>query len=210
MRRNIVRLGLCFLVFLSMASTIKATGRSQDQEARVDQVLNREIDVTGDGVKDLITLHLKGLGWQAPFNWELSIRSKGKLIFSHESDDSWLDKFFNDPGYVDDQCKSYLACKMKYYLHDLLDHLFIATDLSPNDHAYDKTDSGSIHFVARQELENRFKLPASEAEETVNWMIQKLKSGKTWVLYVPISPVLSEYPRMYVEKVAAFITIYEW
>ena len=89
-------------------------------------------------------------------------------------------------------------------------HLIVKTDLSPNIHAYDKSNSGSIHFVAKKDLIDKFHLSESEAIRTIDWMIEKLKTKETPVLYVPISPVQSEFPRMYVDRVGQFVTIYEW
>jgi hypothetical protein len=179
-------------------------------DERVNQVVVKHLDVTGDGIADEIRLDLKGENWNKPFKWTLTISAKGKVIFEHSSDDAWLDKFFNDSGYVNESCKSYLECKQQYYLKDLLDHLFVRTDLSPNYHAYDKSNSGSVYVVAKEELQKKFKLSTEEANKTVDWMVSKLKTGKVQVLYLPKSPVQSEFPRMYVDKVGQFVTIYEW
>lgn len=145
-----------------------------------------------------------------PFKWILTISSKGKKIFEHKSDDKWLDAFFNDNGYVNDVCASYVECKKHYYLVDLIDHLVIETDLSPNLHAYSKNNEGSIYYVAKKELVEKFHLSEPDAAKTIDWMIKKLKTKKIPVLYVPISPVQTMFPQMYVDRVGSFVTIYEW
>lgn len=179
-------------------------------EESVDQMIVKHIDVTGDGIGDDIILNIKGENWNKPFKWMLTISAKGKIIFKHTSDDTWLDKFFNDRGYVNETCKLYLECKKQYYLKDLPDHLIIKTDLSQNNHAYDKSNPGSVHFAAKKELTKTLKLSEAEATKTVEWMTKKLKTGQVPVLYVPKSPVQSEFPKMYVDKVGQFVTIYEW
>jgi hypothetical protein len=63
-------------------------------------------------------------------------------------------------------------------MKDLLDHLFVRTDLSPNFHAYDKSNSGSVYAVAKAELQNKFKLSEEEANKAVDWMVSKLKRVK--------------------------------
>jgi hypothetical protein len=179
-------------------------------DERVDQVVVRRFDVTGDGIDEEINLDIKGDNWNAPFKWTLTISTKGKTILNHSSDDAWMDKFFHDSGYVNVTCKSYIECKKQYYLKDLLDHLFVRTDLSPNFHTYDKSNSGSVYVVAKEELQKKFNLSAFEASKTVDWMVRKLKTSKVQVLYIPKSPVQSEFPRMYVDKAGQFVTIYEW
>ncbi len=200
-----------FLLILTAQLVIflGATGSAQQNET-VDQKLVKRIDVTGDRIDDEIILHIKGENWNKPFKWTLAIVSGGKTVFEHKSDDTWLDAFFNDKGYVNDTCASYLECKKQYYLNNLLKYLTIKTDLSPNIHAYDQSNSGSIHTVARKELMDKFHLSEAEAIKTVDWMIRKLKTKETSVLYVLISPGQSEFPRMFVDRVGKFVTIYEW
>ena len=96
------------------------------------------------------------------------------------------------------------------YLRDLLDHIFARTDLSPNFHAYEKSNSGSVYVVEKEELQRKFKLSAEEANKTVDWMVSKLKTGKVQVLYLPKSPVQSEFPQMYVGRVGQFVSVCNW
>lgn len=199
----IIAIALCSLVFVPLL------GFTQTKD-NVDETIQKQIDVTGDGIHDDVILNIKGEGWNKPFKWTLTIVSKGKTIFEHKSDDSWLDAFFSEKGYVNDMCASYLECKKQFYLHDLINGLIVKTDLSPNIHAYDKSNSGSIHFIAKKELMAKLHLSEAEAIKTIDWMINKLKTKETPVLYVPISPVQSEFPRMYVDRVGHFVTIYEW
>ena len=86
----------------------------------------------------------------------------------------------------------------------------VKTDLSPNFHAFSKENEGSIYFVAKKELIEKYKLSESDAIKTVDWMINRLKTKKTPVLYIQSSPVTSEYPIMYVDRVGTFVTIYNW
>jgi hypothetical protein len=203
------RLIVVISVFLLALTSAPPSLLSQTKD-NVDQRIEKHIDVTGDGIDDDIVLHLKGETWNKPFKWTLTIISRGKTIFEHKSGDTWLDAFFNDKGYVNKTCPSYLECKKQYYLKDLINNLVVKTDLSPNIHAYDKSNLGSIHSIAKKELMTKFHLSEAEAIKTVDWMINKLKTKETPVLYVPISPVQSEFPRMYVDRVGQFVTIYEW
>jgi hypothetical protein len=176
----------------------------------VDQVITRNIDVTGDGLKDRIVIHLKGANWRSPFQWSLRIYSEGKLVFSHDSDDVGLDRFFADRGYVDDGCGSYLKRKQEYYLHYLPDGLVVIDGFAQDGSTFDKANSGSIYAVAQQELTEKFKLSPSAASRSVGRIIENVRSRKSPALSVPISPVQGEYPRMFVEEVGAFVTVYRW
>lgn len=193
-----------------LALTYAPSSAFSQTKGNIDQRIEKHIDVTGDGIDDDIILRIKGKSWNKPFKWTLTIVSKGKSIFEHKSDDTWLDAFFSDKGYVNDTCTSYLECKKQYYLNNLINNLIVKTDLSPNIHAYDKSNAGSIHTVARKELMDKFHLSEADAIKTIDWMIKKLKTKDAPVLYVPISPVQSEFPRMFVDRVGKFVTIYEW
>lgn len=199
-----------FLLLLIGLLSATSEARLQSAEPAVDQVITRNIDVTGDGVKDRIVVHLRGANWRSPFQWSLRIYSKGKLVFSHDSDDAWLDRFFADRGYVDDGCGSYLKCKQEYYLRYLPDSVVVIGGFAQDGSAFDKGNSGSIHAVALQEFREKFKLSPSAASSIVGRIIENARSRKFPVLSVPISPVQGEYPRMFVEEVVAFVTVYRW
>ncbi len=177
---------------------------------KIDEVLTKNVDITGDGVSDKIILYITGKSFKQPFSWTLEIYSKNKKIFTHKSDDTWLDAFFNDEGYVNDECRGYMECKRQYYYHDILDRLVIITDLSANPHSLKESNSGSIHYVARKHLKEKTNLADDEETKIIQAMIKKIKTGKTPLLYVPISAVQSDYPMMFVEDVGQFIRVYEW
>ena len=180
-----------------------------DVNAKIDETLTKYLDVTGDGQDDRIILRIRGRDFTHPFTWSLEIESNGKCVFRHESDDAWLDRFFHDVGYVDD-CNGYVGCKRKYYFHDLLEFMFIRTDLSGNPHAFDEANSGSIHTIGRKHLTDVCRVSDKTASDIVRRMMDQIQSGKAVLLYVPISPVHSEIPRMYVSEVERFVPIYQW
>lgn len=197
------------IIFVGFLTLYPNRGFTQSNNI-IDRVILRYLDFTGDGVEDEIKLHLIGDNWDKPLNWILTISTKGQQIFEHKSNDTKIDSFFSDSTFMDGSCKSYLECKKQYYLKDLLFYLFIKTDLSKNMHAFDKNNSGSIHFIAKNELIKKYNLSESEASEIVEWMIKKIKSNETNILYVPLSPVMTELPRMFVDRVGRFVTIYQW
>jgi hypothetical protein len=209
----LVFLLFCWAVFLEVFWIPANRHRAKEETAAspgapVDEVIVRRMDVTGDGIEDEIRINIKGENWNKPFRWTLKIAAKGKTVFTHFSDDAWLDKFFNDKGYVAGSCKTYLECKKEYYLADLPENLFSKTDLPLNSYAYDSKNTGSVYAVAKDELTGKLGLSAKNAVETIDWMVNRMKTGQVQVLNVPRSPVQSESPRMYVAPVGQFVTIY--
>lgn len=202
-------LSFTFITFVYLLILYPNCGFTQSID-NTNQTLIRHIDFTGDGVEDEIKIQLRGESWVKPLDWILTLSTKGKQIFERETNDAKIDSFFNDNAFVDGSCKSYLECKKQYYVKYLIANLFIKTDLSKNMHAFDKNNSGSIHYVAKNELVVKYNLSESEANETVEWMIKKIKSNKAYILYLPLSPVLSDLPRMFVDRVGKFVTIYQW
>ena len=178
--------------------------------AKVDYILTRSCDITGDGQEDQIILRIQGQDFMHPFTWRLEIRSGETSIFRHQSNDTWLDENFNDKGYVFADCDGYVECKQKYYFEMLLDGLISTEKLSQENRVFDRTSARSIHVVAREYLSNVCRVPEDKTAEIVQKMIERLKSGKAVVLNVPISPVQNQFPRMYVEEVGQFVPIYEW
>lgn len=134
---NRIIISLAIAIALSSNMAFSKDAVLKKNASPVNKTITKEVDVTGDSISEVIVLNLKGESWQKPFKWILTINSKGIEIFKYQSDDKWLDAFFADEGYVDN-CTDYLSCKKKYYEKDILDRLVVITDLSPNEHAYDK------------------------------------------------------------------------
>jgi len=173
------------------------------------KTLTKNTDVTGDSIPDLIILKLYGSGWDKPITWQLTIKVQDSVIFQHHSDDAWLDAHFAENGFVAD-CEDYLTCKKKYYETDILSRLIVVTDLSPNNQIYGRNNPGSIYVVARKELINNYHISEIHASQIMESMISRLKNKKAQVLCVPISPVQTYFPIMFVPEVKAFITMYNW
>ncbi len=193
-------------VFADMISLkLKASLNIDPQSAPVAEVLEKRLDATGDGVSDVVTLKISGAAWDRPFKWTLSITSAGKLVYQHFSDDAWLDRFFYDKGYVDDECRDYLACKKEYYLEDILGHIVSQDDLGKRQVA--AGDWSEIRKVAQDDLKAKFGLSAAEASQTADLVMEHLKSRKVVLLHVPKSPVQSEAPKVYVPRVGGFVAI---
>lgn len=198
---------------LAALLSVFSTGPAYEGEIatidRVDETLTREVDVTGDGKLDLIALNFRGESWQAPFRWTLTIKSMGKVIFEHKSDDTWMNPFFADKDYVLD-CTDYVSCKKKYYERDILEVLVDARIPLPDSRIFDRDYPRSIYEVARDELVGKYHVSESQASLIIAAMISRLQSGGIPVLLVPVSAVQANYPIMYAPEVSGFVRIYEW
>jgi len=170
----------------------------------VDEVISRYSDVTGDDAPDEVRLHVAGENWSRPFKWTLTVISDKKTVYECSGDDAGIDKFFNDKGYVSGGCESYLECKKQYYLKDMPANLFAAW---PGENKPGGAWAAGMRSAASEELMTKFKLPAEEAAATAARMAKRLNSGGVQVLYVPLSPVQSGPPKMYVPRVGSFVTI---
>lgn len=76
----------------------------------INKELVREIDLTGNGSNGKVILHLSAKNFMSPFTWKLSVISEGQEVYSYGSNDTKIDKFFKDDGYVED-CNDYKSCK---------------------------------------------------------------------------------------------------
>lgn len=170
----------------------------------VNEVNSSYLDVTGDGVPDEVRLNVSGKNWSAPFKWTLTIISGNKVVYERSADDAWLDKFFNDKGYVNGRCNGYFECKEQYYLKDMPSHIF---EQWHNKAGANSSWIGVMRAAAKDELVSKFKLTPKDATATVDRMAQRLASNKAQILYVPVSPVKSDSPRMYVPRVGSFVAI---
>ena len=81
------------LLVISLATILPASLLAQvtDDLKPIDKEIVKKVDVTGDGRPEKILLHLKAKNIKAPFAWTLSVMSEGQLIYSYNSDDTWLD-----------------------------------------------------------------------------------------------------------------------
>lgn len=197
------------LSFCLISTNAAALENHFSSNTKIDRLITKSMDVTGDVLEDQINLRVTGKNFSHPFIWFLEIKSKGEIIFHYRSDDSWLDKNFNDSGFVNDFYQNYINCKQLYYYHNLLDKLFVRTDLSANPHAFKKSNSGSIHYVVRKTLKETYNMQDKEISKIIGSLIKRLKTGKVLVMYVPILPVQSKFPIEYTKEINRFVTLYK-
>ncbi len=203
-------MGLHLLVlFLFVIYPANIFAQSTSDTSPIDQELVKEVDVTGDGKADKIILHLTARNIKAPFTWTLTIISKGKQIYSYNSDDAWLDKFFNDEGYVLG-CKDYVGCKKKYYYHDILDVLVLTgSKWYDVNGILDRSQPNTLYPLGRKQLQECCNVTGQKADMILNGIESKIRTGKAIILNVLQSPVHTNPPLIFVPEVGRFIRFYE-
>jgi len=180
-------------------------GQPVNDTSPIEQDLVREVDVTGDGKADKITLHLSAKNLNSPMLWTLSIVADGKEIYFYKSDDSRMDHLFSDKGYVLG-CNDYISCKKKYYYHDILDVLVLTGTKWYNLYGIlDKSQPGTLYPIGRKELSTCCNVVGSQADAILNKIEKKFRDGKVIAINVLQSPVHANPPLIFIPEVGRFI-----
>ena len=189
-----------------LGNHIKSIPGNIDVMAKVDTTFVQIVDVTFDGKPDSVILTIEGESLMHPFVWSLKVRSAGKTIFQHIKDDTRIDKFFDNPGSVIEKHKTYLDSKRYYYFEFMPSNLI---DERRFPAAVNRRARNGVYYIAKENLTNNHQVSDQEADVIVETMAERLRSG-TFILSVPISAVQSQFPRIYVPEVGAFVVFYQW
>jgi len=198
---------LIAILFLSFPCVLMA--QSAENSKAIDRSITKKFDVTGDGKSDEITLHLKAENINSPFKWTLTIISDKKIIFTHDSDDTWLDRFFNDAGFASD-CGGYISCKEKYYYHDILDSIILTGnkwyDLNG---ILDKSKDNTLYPLGRKQLQVCCNITGLTADAILSKIENNLRNGSAVAINVLVSPLKSKPAMIFAPEVGRFLVIYE-
>jgi len=197
------------LILTLTAVTCISTVRAEDprRDGPVDQVFSRQGTLTGTEGADVLTVHVSGASMKAPFKWELTIRNgAGKVVYQVERDDTRINESFGDRGYVP-QCSEYLECKARYYFHDLPEGIFAG--LKPTTAAWklDGLQLKNLQDTAGAHLREQHVL-AEKVSAAIAQMVSILSAPPFHVLEVPVSPVQSAAPMIWVPAVGEFVPFY--
>lgn len=193
------------VVALLLLAGCRESRPSLSSRGAIDTVLVRTVDLRSDGRPDTVALHIVADGCAAPFTWTLTITSDARRIYSVHQDDSRLDRFFGDEGYVAG-CRGYLECKRKYYFNDLLaDSLDPPFDLEG---VLDTAQSNTLRAVAGSYLAEHLGPAEERVGRIVSSMERLLRSNRAFVICVSTSPVTHDPLMMYVPELDEFVPIY--
>lgn len=199
---------ILFFIFLIFPSiTFASPCPDLDKTKPIDRVLSRLVDVTGDGVDDKIELHVIGKDFHSPFEWELKITSKGKLIYQKSGNNERIEPFFSEQNYIAD-CKGYDDCKCKWFFHDYLDQMIIKMS-SDNVGVFDKTAPNSIYSTAKKYLSKEYKKNPKLVEKAIDNAVKRLLSGKAVAIQAFDEPEMVTPPMVWMPEFSRFVPVYE-
>ena len=104
---------------MSCKTSNKNISNSTNRAQRIDTLITRVADYTGDGVLDTEIIHITGESINSPYSWKYDLWSNGQIIYHYEASyNSKSDSFFYDPRYVGG-CTDYNSCKHRFFFEEL-------------------------------------------------------------------------------------------
>lgn len=171
------------------------------------KTITHYIDLTGDGETEKITLDVKAKDFNSPFIWKLTIFYKGNTIYSYESDDTEIDKLFNNRGYANDY-NSYKESKEQWYFKDFLNHIVLPRDSYSVEGILDKNYRFTLYPLGTKYL-SEHGITGDKATLILNKMANLLQTGKAIVITIPAKPNMFYGTMMFCPETNSFMTIYE-
>jgi hypothetical protein len=175
----------------------------------VDSVMVVLADLTGDEAPDTVRIHVQGESLLHPFRWSVEVRHGGGVLFRHEADDSSFDELFGDLGFAGNS-GSREEDKLHYYFSRLPEMMVQPLQWDEESSPLRSRDySGGPFEVVPRELREMGITDEARISAIVDGIVDRLRRG-TLILVVPISPVQSEYPRIFVPEIQQFVDFYRW
>jgi hypothetical protein len=186
---------------------VAANAQAMDGNA-VDRAFTATGDITGDGAQDQLVIHVSGRSMTSPFTWTLVIKDpQGHVLLDMKTDDSKSDAFFAQRGY-EDNCSDYVSCKQQYYFKDIPKAVFDCLQPVQRRKLPDGSDDMSwkpfaVEFFAKH------KVPTAIQRAAMAEMQRTLSQASLPILVVPMSPVQSGPPMVWVQAVRSFVPIFQ-
>jgi len=175
----------------------------------INDELVRNIDLTGDGKPERISLILKAKDITNPMQWSLTIRSGEKVLLRHSRDDSNIDSLFNESRYVGG-CTGYLECKRKWYYKDILDTLVVPRTGYDLEGILDKKYSNTLYPLGRAFLAKCCNITSKRAHDILAEIEKRIRSGSAVMIVMPDTPLSATGPLMtFCREIDRFIPVYE-
>jgi len=179
-----------------------------DQSSQIDRTFTKHGDVTGDGASETLTIHITSMSIETPFKWSFVISDlNGATIYRVDRDDTWLDNFFKDNGYVI-RCTNYTSCKDRYYYDDIPNAIFASLKPSTKGWVLNKYTESNLRNTASAYLTKQ-GISAKSLSVTIEEMRKILEKPGFHNINVPISPVKSSAPMIWVSSIKEFVPYYQ-
>lgn len=175
--------------------------------ANIDTTLVKNVDVTGDGILDTISLNIQAESYSKVYKFNFSIYSLGNLIYSYSGDDSNFNDMFTKEYFP--SCKTVSLAKREYYFKTFMGFkIERKIDFGDSTLLFKKDYSGSIYQVAHKFLTANSKLSQNEIKLAINKAIEKLKKGKALIIFHSKEIIDSSLPLMYFPEIKKLVPIY--
>lgn len=168
----------------------------------------KKADFNLDGKLEEVHLIIYGEKFNMPFRWDLSVEMGDQKIFHHTCDDSWLDDFFNDPGYYTDSRESYEVQKTKYYFNDLPEKIVVKKRIS--EEAWSNNDYWLKNYIGNNiqyELKKKYNIVGKKAQAIVEASILSLTQGVD-SLSISCNPLSGTEEFIFIPEIKAFVRYY--
>jgi hypothetical protein len=182
----------------------------QERSGRVDTVMVRMVDLTGDGKSESVELRITARSFHAPFKWTLTIRSGKTNLYTFTVNNGLsLEERFQHQAASGNV--SYDTIKHRFFFRDFCEFT-TGTGLPEFDTAVyvDSTYSdGSVYAVARRAL-GRMGLAGPALSTAVNALALRIRDNRAVMFSHSDGNVDVTQPMAYVPEVRAFVPVYSW
>jgi hypothetical protein len=174
----------------------------------IDRRFSYTADLTGDGHNESVVLAIRGVAIDKPFTWSLTVTDqKNHVLYKTEQDDSWIDKFFGEEGYMI-QCSTYEQCKRRYYFEDQPHSISGCLKKGGTRHlakivGLDNSKEASRHFLKEK------KAVSPVIDAALKELPMLLAAEQTMSLCFSYHPNDHGQYLLWIESVGAFVPYYE-
>lgn len=195
---------LYYFFALVLCVLYHSTTQAKDHEPAVNYTRSFEVNLLDDGTPELVVLHIQGSSINSPLTWSVTVQNLSTVLYHVERDDTWMDKFFNDDGYMNG-CKGYIECKKQWYFHDLEESLHKSIRRESNflSALPDEWKLSTLNVLANEYLA-KIEINESKRALIIKEMISILSAEYAHVS-VAISPVQDSANYVYVPSIGSFV-----
>ena len=203
--RDIAAMAFCLTVGLLAPFACPPRG---DRATRIDRTIVRMVDLTRDGKPEKVTLRIQGESIRDPFKWAIEIDSDGRRIFFKEQVDSRIDRFFNDPQYIQG-CNDYESCKKKWYFDELMDNFLVEADPSLSEILQKKAGPFPGYNDLAGMICQTGKATLDEAKKIIESLKRDVLDGRVIGIEPEVNPAYFTGIYLWIPVIEDFIKVYD-
>jgi hypothetical protein len=167
------------------------------------------VDLTGDGIPENVYLKLHAKSMTYPITWDLTILSKGVTIYTYHSDDTQIDRVFNEPEiFGNKNCHDYISCKKFYYFSRLLSQIPMTYDRKKNILDILKPDLKDDFTSLVYEYLDGYQVNRKSAKKILENIEKDMKNKNAIFIYHSSSPTESGPIMIFSNDINMLVPIY--